>query len=126
MDAAVKRHGSIATATIAYAELYAGVTRKYRDGLLSDKQYALVCKDIEGDWHAYIVVELDRDILERARVVIQRHALRGFDAIHLASALSLKTETNQELLFLASDQRLLKAASAEQLPILNPEQAADQ
>jgi predicted nucleic acid-binding protein len=123
--AAVNRHGSVATANIAYAEMYAGMTRKYREGLISQKQYEVICKVIEDEWRAFIVVELDHDILERARDVIKRYPLRGFDAIHLASALTLKSETNQELLFLASDQRLLKAASAEQLSILDPEKESD-
>lgn len=56
--------------------------------------------------------------------MIKQHALRDFDAIHLASALILKLETEEDLVFLASDQRLLKAAIAQQLTTLNPEEEA--
>jgi predicted nucleic acid-binding protein len=119
----VSRSESVATAKIAYAEVYAGLTRKYREGHLSKNQYALACRQFESDWHAYIRVDLVDDVLLLARDLIQRHPLRGFDAIHLASALSLKATLNEDITFAASDNRLLRAAEAEQLSALNVERA---
>jgi hypothetical protein len=55
--------------------------------------------------------------------LIQRHPLRGFDAVHLASALRLKTALGGEITFAAADGRLLKAAEAENLKLLNVEKA---
>ena len=37
----VTQKGPVATAKIAYAEVYAGLTRKHREGHLSDNVYAL-------------------------------------------------------------------------------------
>lgn len=118
------REKTVATATITYAELYAGLTRKRREGHLSEESYALACRYVEEEWPAYSVLELQREILEEARVLIQRHALRAFDAIHLASALSLKSGLDEEITFVASDERLLRTASAEGLQILNVEKAS--
>lgn len=109
------------TATIAYAEIYAGLARKRREGHISQRSYALVCRQVELDWPGYIKVELHDDVLALARDLIQRHPLRGFDAIHLASALSLQTGLSEEITFVAADERLLLAAKAEQLRPLNPE-----
>jgi predicted nucleic acid-binding protein len=111
----------VATATVAYAEIYAGLTRKYRDDHLSRAEYTLVCKKFERDWPAYIRVELRDEILQLSRELIQRHPLRGFDAIHLASALSLKTNLDGDVTFAAADERLLRAASAEDLEVLDVE-----
>lgn len=117
----VTRKGPIATAKIAYAEVYAGLTRKLRDGHLSDAQYVLACRNFEADWQAYIQVELHDDILFLARDLIRRHPLRGFDAIHLASAISLKNALGEDITFAAADERLLRAAEAEDLKILHVE-----
>lgn len=119
----IKRNEPIATAKIAYAEIYAGLTRKLREGGLSNAQYALACRQFESDWNAYLRIELQDTILLRARDLIKRHPLRGFDAVHLASALNLKDSLGEETTFVAADERLLRAARAEHLRILHPETA---
>jgi uncharacterized protein len=119
----VQRAGTVATAKIAYAEIFAGLTRKLREGNLAKAQYALACRQFDRDWHAYIRVELGDDLLLLARDLIQRHPLRGFDAVHLASALTLKTSLDEEITFAATDGRLLKAVEAEDLKPLNVETA---
>jgi hypothetical protein len=58
-----------------------------------------------------------------ARDLIQRHPLHGFDAVHLASAVSLKAALGEEMTFVAADERLLRAAEAEKLQPLNAETA---
>jgi uncharacterized protein len=117
----VTRKGPIATAKITYAEVYAGLTRKLREGHLSDASYALACRHFEADWQAYIRVELQDDTLFLARDLIRRHPLRGFDAIHLASAISLKNALGEDITFAAADERVLRAAEAEDLKILHVE-----
>lgn len=117
----VAREGPVATAKIAYAEVYASLARKQREGHLPRRQYALACRQFENDWLAYIRVDLQDEILFLARDLIQRHSLRGFDAIHLASALSLKTALGEDVTFAAADERLLRAARAERLRPLNVE-----
>src|SRR3990172_7058116 len=102
----VVQEGSVATAKIAYAEVYAGLTRRRRDGHLSDGLYALSCKQFESDWRAYIRVDLRDEVLLLARDLIRRHPLRGFDAIHLASALSLKRALGEEITFAAAGRRI--------------------
>jgi hypothetical protein len=61
--------------------------------------------------------------LSSARALIQRHTLRAFDAIHLASALGLQAAANEPVTFMASDERLLRAATGERLATINPESA---
>lgn len=122
-ESLVQGKGSVATAKIAYAEIFAGLTRKLREGNVSKTQYALACRQFERDWHAYLRVGLGDDILLLARDLIQRHPLRGYDAVHLASALRLKIALGEEITFAAADERLLKAAEAEKLQFLNVETA---
>ncbi len=119
----VIREGPIATAKIAYAETYSGLTRKHRERHLSTGHYARACQQFENEWQAYVRVDLQDEILRLARDLIRRHPLRGFDAIHLASALSLKKALGEEITFAAADERLLRAAGAEHLHALNVETA---
>ncbi len=119
----VQGANAVATAKIAYAEIFAGLTRKLREGHLSKAQYSLACRQFENDWLAYVRVELQDEILALARDLIQRHSLKGFDAVHLASALCLKTALGEEMRFAAADKNLLKAAQAERLDAVNVETA---
>ena len=119
----VARKEPVATAKIVYAEVHAGLKRKQREGHLSTTQYALACRQFERDWQAYVRVDLRDEVLLLARDLIQRHPLRGFDAIHLASALSLKSGLGEDITFAAADEPLLRAAQAERLRVLNVETA---
>ena len=120
----VQQREPVATAKIAYAEMFAGFARKLREGRLSRNLHALACRQFERDWRSYLRVELQDDVLLLARDLIQRHPLRGFDAVHLASALSLKNALGEEITFAAADKLLLRAAGTEQLEPLNVETAS--
>ena len=113
----------IASATTAYLELYSGLTRRHREGFLSPLQHRVACRRVERDWMALVKVELGAEILSSARGLIQRHSLRAFDAIHLASALGLQAAANEPVTFVAAGQRLLRAATGERLATINPETA---
>jgi predicted nucleic acid-binding protein len=106
---------SVATSKIAYAEIYSGLTTKWRENDLSKSDYALACRQFETDWEAYVRVDLDDEILLIARDLIQRHPLRGFDAVHLASAVYLQKALGDPISFVAADKRLLEAAHQESL-----------
>jgi predicted nucleic acid-binding protein len=112
-----------ASATIAYAEVYSGLTRRHREGSLPTPHYTSACAQFEHDWPAFLHVELQEEVLRLARDLIKRHALRSFDAIHLASALSLQVGLSEAITMVAADERLLQAAAAEQLGVLNVEAA---
>lgn len=124
MSALVTRTRSVATATIAYAEVYAGLGRKRRAGELSPSEYGRTCGQFEEEWPAYVRLDLRDDILLLARDLIQRQPLRGLDAIHLASAVTLRDALGEEVLFVAADEGLLRAAKAERFSVLDVERRA--
>ena len=109
----------IATSKIAYPEAYAGLTRKHREGSLPRRDYEEICRQFELDWHSYVRVDLRDDVLSLTRDLIKRHALRGFDAIHLASAVGLAEALGERVRFVAADKRLLHAAEREKLDTLD-------
>ena len=121
LNALIRSGEPVATAKIAYAEIYAALTRRRREGDVSDRDYAHACRQFEGDWRSYVRVDLRDGILVLARDLIRRHPLRGYDSVHLASAITLARELEEEVTFLAADARLLHAARVEKLQAVNPE-----
>jgi len=117
----IEKEGPIATAKIAYAEIHSGLARKKREGALSAGQHALICRQVESDWHAYVRMDLTDEVLSLASVLVRRHSLRAFDAIHLASALILKESLDELVVFAGADERQLQAAHTEQLSVMNIE-----
>jgi predicted nucleic acid-binding protein len=110
-----------ATATITYAEMYSGFSRKRREGGLSTSQYHVVCREFESYWPTCLQVELTTEVLSLARDLMKQHPLRAFDAIHLASAIQLKREMGESVTMIAADERLLQAAMTEGLVAMNIE-----
>ncbi len=58
-------------------------------------------------------------IVAQAGELAEKHAVRGFDSIHLASAISLRDQVASSVAFSAWDARLLSAAKAEGLGVNN-------
>lgn len=70
-----------------------------------------------------VVVEVDTRLMEESSAVLDHHALKAGDAIHLASALRLKpSAANMEpVVLVTSDRELSDAGGAEGFEVLNPE-----
>lgn len=107
----------VATSAVAYAEALAAFARKHRDGGLSEEEYGHVANDFRQEWTAYLAIDVSGAIIARAGDLTERHDLRGFDAIHLASALALRDRTGSGVLFSCADERLNAAAAAVGLDI---------
>jgi len=82
-------------------------------------------RELDEDWSRFIQVYMTVDVVDTARQVAQELALRGADAIHLASALLLRQYLEDEstrLTFVASDRELKDAAKASHLTLIDPEE----
>jgi predicted nucleic acid-binding protein len=105
----------VATARVAYAEARAGLARKHRDGDLAPRGLRRSVARLDSDWPAYVVVDVGEIVVRRAGALAEARALRGFDAIHLASALEVATLLGEPVHFLAYDAKLRMAALGEGL-----------
>jgi predicted nucleic acid-binding protein len=106
---AVEESERIATSTVAYAEARAGLARKQREGTFTAEELRRAVSDLDDDWPAYVRLNVSDPVARQAGELAERHALRGFDAIHLASVARLG-EGFEDLRFLAFDVRLTDAA----------------
>ena len=106
----------IATSIVAYAEARAAFARKFREKGLSRAHFESVKKALDADWPRFFVLNLNSLTAKSAGDLAEKHALRGFDALHLASALSLRPASGDAVLrFVTADTRLQRAARLEGL-----------
>ena len=83
-----------------------------------------VLNKLERESHLMSTLNLDDDTIDAAHPIILRHNLNSSDAIFLYQCTQAATALRQfgnELVLIASDSRLLRAASGEGLAVLNPE-----
>lgn len=102
----------LGTSTVAYAELGATLARLERERRLSSKARELILEDFAARWMGMRRVVAGPMISRRGASLARVHALRGFDAIHLASALQLRLSMG-DLIFVGFDQRLNAGAASE-------------
>lgn len=107
---------STATSTVAYAELRSAFGRRRRSGDLDGEEHQRAITRIDADWRGYLRISVSNLVAYRAGEMAERYALRGFDAIHLASAVRLG-ERFSDLRFLAFDDRLMEAARGASVPV---------
>jgi predicted nucleic acid-binding protein len=101
---------ALATSVVAYAESRAAFARLKKSGLTSDVKHQQRLRQLDRDWDALLKVELAPDVLRSAGDLTEIYGLRGFDAIHLASALWLKARVAMPVDFAVFDKRLAAAA----------------
>lgn len=113
----VRRAAVVATSRVAYPEARAALARRCREGGLTTRGLRRAVDGLDRDLGAYVVVELTEGLARRGGELAERRGLRGFDAIHLASALELSLLGGEGAHFLAYDRRLSDAAVAEGLAL---------
>lgn len=112
----VEESERIATSTIAYAEAHAGLARKQREELFTVEELRRVISDLDDDWQTYARLDVSNLVAYRAGELAEGHALRGYDSVHLVSAVRL-SERFEDLRFLAFDDRLNAAARSADLVV---------
>jgi predicted nucleic acid-binding protein len=105
----------VATSRVAYPEARAAFARRRREAAITRAALARAVAALDRDLVRLVVVELSAKVAKRAGDLAERRALRGFDAMHLASALEMEELTGIVPGFLCFDDRLQEAALAEKL-----------
>jgi hypothetical protein len=112
----------LACGSIGMVEVTATLARKQKTNAFSPSELAEKLLDLTGHWENFIQIHLFPEALTLAQDTAQRLALRGADAIHLASALILQqrfAEASDQVIFVASDRELKAAAQASGLAVID-------
>jgi hypothetical protein len=111
-----------AVLALSQVEFRSAIRRREREGDISPNVADFIFDRFQQHLEARFLRQVLTDaVLDGAVEVIDRYALRAYDAIQLAGCLALKTSVGAESpTFVCADQQLLEAARSEQLSILDP------
>ena len=98
---------AVVSSGLAYPEVRAALAAARRDERISARSLRTAKEDWEQLWAALGLVETRRSVLVDAGDAAERHRLRGYDAVHLASASTL---SSAHVLMAVWDDRLRRAA----------------
>jgi predicted nucleic acid-binding protein len=105
-------------------EVTSAFYRKWREGKITQLELENMLRTFrEAVFRDYWLEPISDSIVQLAVDLIERHPLRAYDAVQLATALSLQAElrpSGQVVLFLSADDRLVRAARSEGLQADNP------
>lgn len=111
---------------IGVVEIAAALSRKARTQELNQDDYEaalwLFLMDVRNE--EYVIVPLNDHVVELAVNLTRLHPLRGYDAVHLATAIvlhaTLVKAESPPLVFISADGALCEAARGEGLAVDNP------
>jgi len=109
----VERAELVATSVVTYAETRAALARQRREGGLTAAGFAQAKNDFELDWPRVLAIEVSEAVYRNAGDLAEKHHLRGFDGLQLASYLSLYGDGVRQILFSSFDEALNRAARKE-------------
>jgi len=110
---ATRRAERVVSSLVAYAELRAALARARSNTRITENEFHLARARLDADWRAMLVIAVSNIIVERAGDLADRYLIRGFDAVHLASAGQMRELNQGEVRFSTADRRLRDAAVAE-------------
>jgi len=113
------------TVRVTGPEMIAALFGKARTGEVSPDEARRSAENFRADWQQqYQIVEVTALVADKAMELAEKHRLRGYDAVHLASALALQQmrETMELplLTFVSADARQRETAAVEGFPVEDP------
>lgn len=90
---------------IALPEIVSAFCRLHREARISQKEYRTLKSQLLADIEDAVVCDLTPEVLAQAIVSLEGNVLRGMDAIHIGSAVALKSDV-----FVTADARQRDAA----------------
>lgn len=115
----------LACASLGFVEVMATLARKRMARDIGPAAFEQKSEELESDWERFVQIQLNAEAVDLAKVVARRLALRGADAIHLASALILQerfVDEDDRLVLVTSDRELKAAGEISGMVVMNPEE----
>lgn len=98
-------------------ETHAAVSSAQRSGRLSRRDAGKALTRFAEHWGELAIVDAGKEIVAHAAHLAARRGLRGYDAVHLASALAV-SEDGRDALMITWDDRLGEASYAEGISVV--------
>ncbi len=95
---------------IGQVETAAAFSKTVRVGTLEEKDATAVWQLFKRDWREIFQIQVTKAVLARADMLVWEHGLRGYDAVHLASAIIWQERLGQQVTMAVFDKKLWAAA----------------
>lgn len=96
VENAVREARVVAVSEIGYVEARSALARKEREGSFSTDEHDEAVAQLQQDYtEVYLSRPITGDLVARAGELARKHALRAYDAVHLATALVLREESHE-------------------------------
>lgn len=110
----------LAASVLARVEGRSAFRALARRGAIPASAAAELIEQLERDLReAFVLQPISDALLQSASALLDRRALRAYDAVQLASCLMLASAAERAC-FVCSDRQLLAAAAEEGLPVFDP------
>lgn len=112
------RHDLLSSA-ITPVEVISALSRKKRDGNLSEENFLATLSRVQSDRVRWELVEVGGPVLNRAEEIVQGTApIRALDAIHVASLITFQSAAGIRVPFITGDARQRDAAERMKLDVV--------
>ena len=94
------------TSRLGHVEAAAALAQAVRAGRVDESAHRLALERLDELWSSVAPVEIDMSLMRRASELAAHHALRGYDAVHAASA---ELVADESTVAASGDRALLRA-----------------
>lgn len=106
----ISQSEAVGTSIISRAETAAALAKAHRLKILTKSDAEKAAQQMRQEWLDFIRIQVTEAIVVRADFVAWEHSLRGFDAIHLATALVWSEQLpHEQFAFATFDRQLWQA-----------------
>ncbi len=110
---------SVFISRMTQMETISAVIRRVRGGSLTARDASTVLLDFGCDLTLqYRIIEISTGVINQAAILIERHALRAYDAVQLSSAIEMRKQA-PSLVLVSADAELNAAEASERLLVEN-------
>lgn len=109
------------TASTTYVEMASALSKAERLDFIQSSAAQAAWQAFQEDWNEIASIQLTDHLLAKASELAWKYPLRGYDAVHLASAITFQEANSEPVTLITFDRHLWQAGKAEGLAILPAE-----
>jgi uncharacterized protein len=111
VEALIKKADIVGTGLITRAEVPAALSKAVRLSWLETNQGERLLHIFRTNWQVLAIVQATETLMARADALAWEHGLRGYDAVHLASAIVWEEALGEPVTLATFDPRLWQATT---------------
>ena len=123
VEALIREARPAGTVIVSRAEVAAGLARAMRARMVTPEVASKARAAFQADWESMVRVQVGEALAARAATLAWEQGLRGYDAVHLAAALTWRETLGEAVTVATYDRELWRGAQASGLlpwPVVMP------